>query len=605
MSGSRIRGATSRTSGPRTAEDPTGQRIVGFLRAQDADRIDHGGPQSLLDHLIGTYEIVRRWNQPERFQHAALIHSVYGTDRYHPQLLPLSSRNDLINVAGDQAERLAYLFCVTPRKLVFAGTHLWTRTVPTSSANTERSAVDQQPATRDELDGLVLVHMANLAQQARASDGAPGQWLVRLRELAELLIGSEVVTLPLFIARLAAFSEADESVTRHAYRAGIAELDDLEARASWLGLAAAVCPVVPEPCVWLAHLWWCRQDHQAARRWAQCARRRLVDLGTTWDKRLTFDQWLELTHLLEQPTGRERPAVARVVADPITLFEIARPDHVEGDYAPRGPISNDHPVAPPDAAAGRKRFHRYVEQFADGDDRPWRAPYPDLESEPWYDATAFPLARYLQSHFEAIREEILGLDYSIYQPESERIERSGDWDVAFLYERGLRHDELCKALSVTTRGIEIHPAMRTVAGLIYVSRMRSGTHIRAHRGPTNLRVRCHLGIKVPRGDCAIRVGDQIRHWREGQCLVFDDSFEHEAWNHTARDRIVLVVDMWHPGLSSIELGLLEGLHGYAYGYARQLDRYWSTNAAAALKPISPSRSDSGDGRTPRGPSGEA
>jgi aspartyl/asparaginyl beta-hydroxylase (cupin superfamily) len=113
--------------------------------------------------------------------------------------------------------------------------------------------------------------------------------------------------------------------------------------------------------------------------------------------------------------------------------------------------------------------------------------------------------------------------------------------------------------------------------------MRANTHISPHRGPTNLRLRCHLAIKVPTGDCAIRVGEQTRHWREGTCLVFDDHLEHEAWNHTDEDRIVLIVDLWHPALSATEVKLLEGLHNYTSFYARKLSRYWSTNAAAALR----------------------
>jgi aspartate beta-hydroxylase len=111
--------------------------------------------------------------------------------------------------------------------------------------------------------------------------------------------------------------------------------------------------------------------------------------------------------------------------------------------------------------------------------------------------------------------------------------------------------------------------------------MRAGTHIAAHCGPTNLRVRCHLGISVPAGDCAIRVGSETRRWAEGECLVFDDHFEHEAWNHTGQERIVLVVDLWHPDLSALEVRLLEGFHSYAATHARRLTRYWAANAAAA------------------------
>ena len=63
--------------------------------------------------------------------------------------------------------------------------------------------------------------------------------------------------------------------------------------------------------------------------------------------------------------------------------------------------------------------------------------------------------------------------------------------------------------------------------------------------------------------------------------MLDDFFEHEAWNRTKQDRIVLIVDLWHPGLAREEIRLLEGLQGYGYSYARQLNRYWQRNEAAA------------------------
>ena len=180
-----------------------------------------------------------------------------------------------------------------------------------------------------------------------------------------------------------------------------------------------------------------------------------------------------------------------------------------------------------------------------------------------------------------IRAEARALGGTRFHRESERIGRTGDWGVAFLYERGRRNDETCAACPVTTRGIETHRSVRTMAGLIYFSRLRGHTHIDPHRGPTNLRVRCHLALEVPEGDCAIRVGDETRRWEEGRCLVFDDYFDHEAWNHTDEDRLVLIVDLWHPGLSDTEVMLLEGLQGYAHVHAERLARYWSANAGAA------------------------
>jgi beta-hydroxylase len=45
---------------------------------------------------------------------------------------------------------------------------------------------------------------------------------------------------------------------------------------------------------------------------------------------------------------------------------------------------------------------------------------------------------------------------------------------------------------------------------------------------------------------AIRVGKQVCHWHEGKVLIFDDAYEHEAWNHTDKTRVVLFVDFVKP-----------------------------------------------------------
>jgi aspartate beta-hydroxylase len=549
-----------------TREDSS-EAIVDLLRSHGADQLSHARGRTLLDHLLETQALVRRWHQPAWLQHAALIHSVYGTDAYKDQLLPLSARSEVAAVAGERPERLAYLFSVTPPGPLLAGTYRWARGIPTGSADAE------DPPTRAELDALVLLHLANLAEQAGGTDGAPRPWLSRLGELAELLSDAEELTPPLVVWRLASFSAGDESRMLHAYRDGVGRGDDPQARAARFALAASLCPVIAEPCVWLGYMAQESGDYQVSREWAGQARERLWELGTAWDKRLAFEEWDAIIDTLEAPPCDTR--VPESVVHPRALFEL-----LVGSSPPKAsPAAQD--VKPPDAAAGRARFHRYVEGLAGSDGSRAGAVYPDLPSHPWHDPRGFPVVAYLESNFAAIRDEILALDAGRFHRESEGIGRTGDWDVAFFYERGRRHAEVCDACPVTTRGVESHPTIRTSAGLIYVSRMRGSTHIEPHRGPTNIRVRCHLAIKVPAGDCAIRVGDETRRWQEGRCLVFDDFFEHEAFNHTDGDRLVLIVDLWHPGLSATEVTLLEGLHNHTSVYARRLSRYWSKNAEAA------------------------
>jgi aspartate beta-hydroxylase len=553
------------------AQDTT-SGIVELLRSRGAGELPHGGGRSLLDHLLETHALVRRWQQPAWLQHAALIHSVYGSDAYQRRLVAPSARAEIAAVAGARAERLAYLFCVTPRGPLLAGTHRWARGLPMRATSANESL---DPPSRDELDALVLLHMANLAEQARAADGSPGRWLSRLGSLAELLDDAEELTPPPVLVRLASLSAPEESRALRVYRDAVRRGDDPGARASRFALAASLCPVIAEPCVWLAYLSRGDGDPVASREWAAQARGRLSQLGTAWDKRLGFQEWNAIIDALGRSGDQERSEAADPTAHPRALFEAL----VGGGQLRTGPAAQT--IKPPDAAAGRRRFHLYVDGLGTDDGSRSGAVYPDLPSRPWHDPRDFPLVAFLESNYAAIRDEIVSLEAGQFHRESEGIRRTGGWDVAFLYERGRRHGDVCAACPVTTRGVESYPTIRTSAGLIYVSRMRGGTHIDPHRGPTNIRVRCHLGVRVPEGDCGIRVADETRRWEEGKCLVFDDYFEHEAWNHTGDDRLVLIVDLWHPHLSPTEMSLLEGLHNHASDYAQRLSRYWSANAAAA------------------------
>ena len=73
------------------------------------------------------------------------------------------------------------------------------------------------------------------------------------------------------------------------------------------------------------------------------------------------------------------------------------------------------------------------------------------------------------------------------------------------------------------------------------SLFRPGTHLYPHSGEIPNVLRCHLPLVVPVGDQGLRIGGETRVWQPGKCLVFDDTFEHEAWNRGDGDRVVLLV----------------------------------------------------------------
>lgn len=70
----------------------------------------------------------------------------------------------------------------------------------------------------------------------------------------------------------------------------------------------------------------------------------------------------------------------------------------------------------------------------------------------------------------------------------------------------------------------------------------------AQIGPTNCRIRSHLGLVVP-GGTSLRVSNTTGTWEEGKVIIFDDSFEHEVWHTGSSYRLVLIVDLWHPELT--------------------------------------------------------
>ncbi|MGZ4076293.1 MAG: aspartyl/asparaginyl beta-hydroxylase domain-containing protein [Bacteroidia bacterium] len=82
------------------------------------------------------------------------------------------------------------------------------------------------------------------------------------------------------------------------------------------------------------------------------------------------------------------------------------------------------------------------------------------------------------------------------------------------------------------------------------------THVMPHKGYSRMVLRCHLPLIVPDEKlCGLRVGNEIKHWKEGELIIFDDSYEHEAWNKTDEKIVVLMFDIPNPlwGYSAYEI----------------------------------------------------
>lgn len=176
--------------------------------------------------------------------------------------------------------------------------------------------------------------------------------------------------------------------------------------------------------------------------------------------------------------------------------------------------------------------------------------FPGLRAQPVYDASEFAWVPRLVNDFETIRQELLDFSTRLtLDAHPQGLTDRGRWSVLYFYAGGHRVEATARACRQTSEIVDSIPGAAE-AGQTYLSVLGGGTHIKRHHGPINTRLRCHLGIVVP-DDARIRIGEEKYEWREGQCLIFDDSFEHEVWNDSG-ERVVLIIDFWHPDLTSAE-----------------------------------------------------
>lgn len=197
--------------------------------------------------------------------------------------------------------------------------------------------------------------------------------------------------------------------------------------------------------------------------------------------------------------------------------------------------------------------------------RPTILYFPGLPASPWFSREQFPWFAELEAATADIRTELDAVMPRAQQGErvftDDEAERRGlagaqgapSWHGFYFWRHGEPREDnlaLCPRTAAILAGLPLC-RIREHAPEVMFSVLAPGTHILPHRGVTNTRIVCHLPLVVP-GDCALVVGGERHAWREGEAVAFDDTFEHEAWNRGTRTRVVLIIDVWHPGLTEVE-----------------------------------------------------
>jgi aspartyl/asparaginyl beta-hydroxylase (cupin superfamily) len=214
---------------------------------------------------------------------------------------------------------------------------------------------------------------------------------------------------------------------------------------------------------------------------------------------------------------------------------------------------------------------------------------------PFYDTAALPWIAELESNWHEIRAE---LDVVLADRDAipafqdisvDQIDLSDDdrWKTYFLFGYGFEVTEHTAACPRTTELLRAIPGMKTAMFSI----LAPGKHIPHHRGPYKGVLRYHLGLTVPEPaeNCRIRVGDEFRSWGEGESLLFDDTYDHEVFNDTEGERVVLFLDVVRPltgAARHINSALLWVIaHSPLIGDARRRQRQWTADHAE--RPVVP------------------
>lgn len=183
---------------------------------------------------------------------------------------------------------------------------------------------------------------------------------------------------------------------------------------------------------------------------------------------------------------------------------------------------------------------------------------PNLETHTIWDTSRFGWVKTLESSIDIIRSELQSLlksknGFSIIYPKSESNifqTDSGAWAVAWFFIYGKSNNKIISQCPQTAALLKSIPTVE-VAGLSLFSTMMPGTHLQAHCGTTNAKLRVNLPLITE--DSTIRVGNQTHRMKEGEVFIFDDSFEHEVFESGSKPRFSLLFDIYHPSLNDNEI----------------------------------------------------
>jgi aspartate beta-hydroxylase len=169
--------------------------------------------------------------------------------------------------------------------------------------------------------------------------------------------------------------------------------------------------------------------------------------------------------------------------------------------------------------------------------------------------THFPNAAKFTAAWQGIRDEAIAAKlnkaprfHDIMPEQADISAKDGlDWRMFVLKAYDMTVPENLARMPVLSQLLSECPEVKSAA----VSFLAPHKHIPPHRGPFRGIMRFHLGLVIPkqpdgRPATIMMINHEERRIADGECMLWDDTFEHEVLNNSDQPRVALLLDVWRP-----------------------------------------------------------
>lgn len=176
--------------------------------------------------------------------------------------------------------------------------------------------------------------------------------------------------------------------------------------------------------------------------------------------------------------------------------------------------------------------------------------FSSVKNQPYIDVKPFTELKVLHENWEVIRDEAINLSDSSQIKSANKLDDLGfnsffrtGWKRFYLKWYG---STLQSANNMCPKTVELLNAIPSIKGAMFAM-LPPGARLVKHRDPYAGSLRYHLGLVTPNSeDCFISVDGEKYSWKDGEPVMFDETFIHYAENMTDKERIILFLDIKRP-----------------------------------------------------------